>query len=56
MKKYNVKFYLNTSVEYEIEAESEKEAINKAEDMQYDMSQILENMMPAGKCDVEEID
>lgn len=54
--KYNVRFYLHTFVDFEVEAASEKEAIDMAENLEYDMDQILDNMVPDNETDVTEIE
>ena len=56
MKKYNVRIYLHTFVDVEVEAENEQEAIEIAENSEYDMRQIFENMIQDNSSDVEEIE
>lgn len=55
MKKYNVRFYLHTFVDFEVEANDEKEAVEIADNLEYDMDQLLDNMVPDGSEEVEEI-
>ena len=47
MKKYNVRIYLHTFVDMQIEAENETEAAEIAEATEYDMDQLLDNLVPA---------
>lgn len=54
MKKYNVRIYLHTFVDYVVEAENEKDAVEIADNMEYDMDQLLDNLTPDGSEDVEE--
>lgn len=53
--KYNVRFYLHTFVDFKVDAKDEKEAVEIAEDLEYDMDQLLDNMVPDNETDVEEI-
>ena len=55
MKKYSVRVYLHTFCDYEVEAENEKEAKEIAEDMEYDMDDMLGNICRCDDTDVEEI-
>lgn len=55
MKKFSVRVYLHTFVDYEVEAENEKEAKEVAENKEYDIDQILDNMVPADVTDVKQI-
>lgn len=43
--KYNVRFYLHTFVDFEVEAKDEKEAVEIADNLEYDMDQLLDNMV-----------
>ena len=54
--KYNVRIYLHTFVDVEVEAENETRAKEEAEFKEYDMRQILDNMtQDETDIDVEEI-
>lgn len=55
MKKYNVRVYLHTFCDFEVEAENEQDAIEIAENNDYDMEQIIYNMVQDGSSDVEEV-
>lgn len=56
MKKYNVRIYLHTFVDVEVEAENDTRAKEEAELKEYDMRQILDNMVQdETDIDVEEI-
>lgn len=55
MKKYNVRIYLHTFVDYTVEANTEKEAIEMVDNLEYDMDQLLDNMVPDNEEDVTEI-
>ena len=56
MKKYNVRIYVHTFVDMEVEANSKEEAIEIAENTDFDCNdQILENMVIADDTDAEEI-
>lgn len=55
MKKYNVRVYLHTFVDYEVEAENINDAIDEARNLDYDMEQMLGNMVPAEEEDVTEL-
>ena len=55
MKKYNVRIYLHTVIDVEVEAENEKEAIEIADNTEYDMEQLLDNLIPDDSEDVTEI-
>ena len=54
-KHYNVRFYLHTFVDFEVEAKDEKEAVEIANNLEYDMDQLLDNMVPDNEEDVTEI-
>lgn len=57
MKKYNVRIYLHTFVDVEVEAENDTMAKEEAELKEYDMRQILDNMtQDETDIDVEEIE
>lgn len=56
MKKYNVRIYLHTFVDVEVEAENDTMAKEEAELKEYDVRQILDNMtQDETDIDVEEI-
>ena len=55
MKKYNVRFYLHTFVDFEVEANSQEQAVEKAESMEYDMRQLFYNLTTDNEEDVWEI-
>lgn len=44
MNKYNVRVYLNTFCDFEVEAKDENEAVFLTDNMQLDMNQLLDNM------------
>lgn len=54
MKKFEVTLYFHTSVSVEVEAETEQEAIKKAE-INADEESLLANLQKDGAPDVEEI-
>ena len=55
MKKYRVKFYFHTSVEYEVEADDDEQAIEIANEKECDVRQMLDNLTEDNSPDVEEI-
>ena len=55
MKKYNVRFYLHTFVDFEVEAETAEDAEEIANNLEYDMDQLLDNMVPCEDVDIYEI-
>lgn len=55
MKKYRVTFPLYTSVTFEVEANNEDEALEIANNMEYDMDQLLDNMVPYEHEEIQEI-
>ena len=55
MKKYCVRFYLHTFVDFEVEAENEKEAVEIADNMEYDIEQLIDNLASDNSEDVMEI-
>ena len=55
MKKYRVKFYFHTSVEYEVEADDHEQAIEIARVQECDARQMLENLVEDDSPDVDEI-
>ena len=56
MKKYNVRISLHTFVDVEVEAESKDEAIQLAEQMDYDMGQLFDNLTSGNDMEVTEIE
>lgn len=54
-KTYSVRIYLHTFVDFEVEAETKEDAIDIAENTEYDMDQLLDNMTPGDDPDAEEI-
>lgn len=55
MGKYNVRLYLHTFVDFEVEAKDKKEAVEIANNLEYDMDQLLDNMVPDNEEDVTKI-
>lgn len=55
MKKYSVRIYLHTFVDYEVMADNMKDAIDEARNLDYDIEQMLENMVPDEEEDVTEL-
>lgn len=55
MKKYNVRIYLHTFIDYEVMAENKEDAVEEAQNLDYDMEQLLENMVPDEEEDVTEL-
>ena len=56
MKKYNVRISLSTYVDVEVEAETQDEAIQLAEQKDYDMGQLLDNLTSDDEYEVTEIE
>ncbi len=57
MKKiYNVRISLSTYVDVEVEADSKDEAIQLAEQTEYDMGQLLDNLVPDDNVEVTEVE
>jgi len=55
MKKYNVRFYLHTFVDFEVEADNEEDALDIAENSELDIEQLKDNLVPDNTEDVWEI-
>lgn len=55
MNKYNVRVYLTTFCDFEVEAKDEAEAVSLTDNMQLEMGQLLDNMCRTEEPSVIEI-
>lgn len=55
MNKYNARFYLHTFVDFEVEADNEEEALDIAENLELDIEQLKDNLVPDNTEDVWKI-
>ena len=56
MKKYDVRIYLHTFIDVEVEAENESDAIDVANEKEWNMGEILGNMCEEKEPDIEALE